>query len=96
MKYNSKETAMIISDYVNSMSNDEKFKKFAEFWTAEHRSLQQNFVKLMLYCIIELSNLPDCKVDPRNETSVRIARMINKLLEEEYFISKGRPLLPCI
>ena len=96
MKYTSKQTFMILSDFVNSMSNDENFKEFAERWTVEHRSLQQNFVKLMLYCIIELANLPDSHVDPRNESGIKISRMINNLLSKEYYIYKNKPSIPCI
>lgn len=65
-----------ISNYVNSYSSD--YKEFARLMSYEHRTLQQNFTKL---CIAWLKELSETKsYDLRNEASVKFAKSIKDKL----------------
>ena len=65
-----------ISNYVNSYSSD--YKEFARLMSYEHRTLQQQFTKL---CIAWLKELSETKnYDLRNEGSVKFAKSIKDKL----------------
>ena len=67
-----------MSNYVNSMSSD--YSEFAQKMSCEHRTLQQNFTKL---CIAWLKQLSEAEYyDLRNEASVKFAKRIKDQLVE--------------
>ena len=65
-----------ISNYVNSYSSD--YKEFARLMSYEHRTLQQNFTKLCIAWLKELSETEN--YDLRNEASVKFAKSIKDKL----------------
>ena len=65
-----------ISNYVNSYSSD--YKEFARLMSYEHRTLQQNFTKLCIAWLKELSETEN--YDLRNEASVEFAKSIKDKL----------------
>ena len=66
-----------MSNYVNSFSND--YDEFARLMGCEHRTLQQNFTKL---CIAWLKQLSEAEsYDLRNEASVKFAKRIKDQLD---------------
>lgn len=65
-----------ISNYVNSYSSD--YKEFARLMSYEHRTLQQNFTKLCIAWLRELSETES--YDLRNEASVEFAKSIKDKL----------------
>lgn len=65
-----------ISNYVNSYSSD--YKEFARLMSYEHRTLQQNFTKLCIAWLKELSETES--YDLRNEASVKFAQSIKDKL----------------
>lgn len=65
-----------ISNYVNSYSSD--YKEFARLMSYEHKTLQQNFTKLCIAWLKELSETES--YDLRNEASVKFAQSIKDKL----------------
>lgn len=65
-----------ISNYVNSYSSD--YKEFARLMSYEHRTLQQQFTKLCIAWLKELSETEN--YDLRNEASVKFAKSIKDKL----------------
>lgn len=65
-----------ISNYVNSYSSD--YKEFARLMSYEHRTLQQQFTKLCIAWLKELSETEN--YDLRNEGSVKFAKSIKDKL----------------
>jgi hypothetical protein len=58
--------------------------KIVDAMSREHRTLQQGMTGAMLQWFKHLSELPEHGYDARNEHSVKIAKKIRKLLEDEY------------
>lgn len=65
-----------ISNYVNSYRSD--YKEFARLMSCEHRTLQQQFTKLCIAWLKELSETEN--YDLRNEGSVKFAKSIKDKL----------------
>lgn len=65
-----------ISNYVNSYRSD--YKEFARLMSQEHRTLQQQFTKLCIAWLKELSETEN--YDLRNEGSVKFAKSIKDKL----------------
>lgn len=65
-----------ISNYVNSYSSD--YKEFARLMSYEHRTLQQQFTKLCIAWLKELSETEN--YDLRNEGSVKFAKSVKDKL----------------
>ena len=65
-----------ISNYVNSYMSD--YKEFARLMSHEHRTLQQQFTKLCIAWLKELSETEN--YDLRNEGSVKFAKSIKDKL----------------
>ena len=65
-----------ISNYVNSYSSS--YEEFARLMSYEHRTLQQNFTKLCIAWLRELSETES--YDLRNEASVKFAKSIKDKL----------------
>ena len=76
MKTIDKDIVKEISNYVNSYSSD--YKEFARLMSYEHRTLQQNFTKLCIAWLKELSETEN--YDLRNEASVEFAKSIKDKL----------------
>ena len=67
-----------ISNYVNSYRSD--YKEFARLMSYEHRTLQQNFTKLCIAWLKELSETEN--YDLRNEESIKFAQSIKDKLDK--------------
>ena len=65
-----------ISSYVNSMNSS--YEEFARLMSYEHRTLQQNFTKLCIAWLRQLSETEN--YDLRNEASVKFAQSIKDKL----------------
>ena len=73
---NTNEVVQTVSSYVNSFSCD--YNDFAEKFSHEHRTLQQNFTKL---CAAWLKHLAETEnYDLRNQASVEFAKSIKEQL----------------
>ena len=65
-----------ISSYVNSMNSS--YEEFARLMSYEHRTLQQNFTKLCIAWLRQLSETEN--YDLRNEASIKFAKSIKDKL----------------
>ena len=65
-----------INNYVNSYSSN--YKEFARLMSYEHRTLQQNFTKLCIAWLKELSETEN--YDLRNKASIEFAQSIKDKL----------------
>lgn len=65
-----------MSSYVNSMGTD--YKEFARLMSYEHRTLQQNFTKLCIAWLKQLSETEN--YDERNRASVEFAKSVKNQL----------------
>jgi len=75
-----KEMANQISCFVNSFNTD-KINACAEQMTKEHRTLQQNMMRMFIK-FVELEAKQD-DYDLRNQASIRLSRKIVELIEKE-------------
>jgi hypothetical protein len=73
----------VLSDFVNSYSHNPK--AFVEALSREHRTLQQSATSLMLAWFTHLASLHEGEYDGRNEASVKMAKLIQPILVENYF-----------
>ena len=62
-----------LSNYVNQGGS---VKKFAERFSQEHRTLQQNFTRLCMGWFEKLASLDEYQYDGRNEASHKLAKRI--------------------
>ena len=85
------EAVRVVSNYVNSFSNDAR--PFVEAMSVEHRTLQQCFTNICMAWFRHLASLEPHRYDGRNEASVLVAREIVPLLDEA---TNGAKRLPCI
>ena len=76
MAQRDKDAVNFISSYVNSFGTD--YKEFAKLMSYEHRTLQQNFTKLCIAWLKELSETES--YDLRNEGSIKFAQSIKDQL----------------
>lgn len=65
-----------VSNYVNSMNSS--YEEFARLMSYEHRTLQQNFTKLCIAWLRQLSETEN--YDLRNEASIKFAKSIKDKL----------------
>ena len=65
-----------ITNYVNNMGSD--YREFAKLMSREHRTLQQQFTKLCISWLKELSETE--YYDLRNEGSIKFAQSIKDKL----------------
>ena len=77
------ELAEQLTDYVNTFSMDEKTKDFIEGFNRQHRTLQQSSFRLILSLIENIAS-DEFRVDGRNESSKKVAKMLLKGFESEY------------
>jgi len=73
-----RETAEEIMKLINFMTNDDNLAKaFAEKLAGEHRTIQQNFWRMILYTAHRYIPLVEGRTDLRNEASLALAKLID-------------------
>ena len=72
--------AKLCTRAVNSFSF--KCRSFCKAMSLEHRTLQQSFTRLCIEWLRFCADLEDWQIDPRNEASVRVSRIVKDALEE--------------
>lgn len=68
-----KETVSLLFRFLNRGGSPQDFALAA---SCEHRTLQQEFTKVVVAWIERLAGLPDTHYDLRNEDSVKLAKML--------------------
>ena len=58
-------------------------EKFCDAMLGEHRTLQQSFTRLCIAWLRRLAVLEPHQIEPRNEYSVKIGKIVTKALDEE-------------
>lgn len=87
-----KEMADEMSNFLNTLSSDERTKEFVAEMKKDHRTLQQSFTRLCMAWIADLAERQH--YDDRNEASVKLAKEIKRaILNEE---GQFPPFLPFI
>ena len=82
-KKNPEEMAREMSSFANSMGfSRREMPEFIEAMSCEHRTLQQSFTGLCAAWLKQMADLPDNKVDLRNEYSRKLAKKMTKELDE--------------
>lgn len=72
-----------MADFVNKYDNNKSFNEFNHHMLfCEHRTLQQNYMKLIMSSIKAFSELDDNQIDDRNKYSRNLAVNIMRLLKE--------------
>ena len=79
-----------VSNFLNSMSSDNKTEDFIKEMRKDHRTLQQSFTRLCLAWINDLAEREH--YDARNEASVKLAKKI----KEEILNKDRNQFLPFI
>ena len=70
-----------LGNVINNFSYDDQADAFFQMLTRQHRTLQQNFWRMIIKVILRYA---DTKwFDPRNEASVELCKKFKKLLEDE-------------
>lgn len=77
-----KELAKLFAEHVNSAHPD----KFVIEMLNEHRTLQQNFMKVVVLYVRELAKLNENQYDLRNEDSVKLAKAIVERCSDELYL----------
>ena len=72
--------AKLCTRAVNSFSFN--YKEFCKAMSLEHRTLQQSFTRLCIEWLRFCADLEDWQIDPRNEASVRVSKIVKKALED--------------
>ena len=72
--------AMALENAINSFSFNPD--RFAEAIPYMHRTLQQNFFRLVRSCVCKMSNAESWRIDPRNEASYKMCRAIVEPMSE--------------
>lgn len=75
-----RELAREVSNMLNSF-NDDNMEAFVDEMNREHRTLQQNFMKLLVFWIRLQAEKTEHQYDARNEASVLLAKQIVEKLE---------------
>ena len=68
-------------DAINEIGFDDK--TFANVVLGEHRTLQQNAIRLMIFTIFEMAAKKDFETDLRNQGAVDACRKIKAALEKD-------------
>ena len=94
---NAKKLTGLISDYLNNFSYLENSAYFNDAMSREHRTLQQNFARLIFGCI-EFKASDEYRTDARNQDSKKIAediiREFSKFIREKYHIEETESQKP--
>lgn len=72
--------ARALEDAINSFSFNPD--RFAEAIPYMHRTLQQNFFRLVRSCVCKMANAEEWRIDPRNEASHRMCKAIAEPMSE--------------
>ena len=73
-------TARALEDAINSFSFNPD--RFAEAIPYMHRTLQQNFFRLVRSCVCKMANVESWRIDPRNEASHKMCKAIAEPMSE--------------
>ena len=72
--------ARVLEDAINSFSFNPD--RFAEAIPYMHRTLQQNFFRLVRSCVCKMANAESWRIDPRNEASHKMCKAIAEPMSE--------------
>ena len=72
--------ARALEDAINSFSFNPD--RFAEAIPYMHRTLQQNFFRLVRSCVCKMANAEAWRIDPRNEASHKMCKAIAEPMSE--------------
>ena len=72
--------ARALEDAINSFSFNPD--RFAEAIPYMHRTLQQNFFRLVRSCVSKMANAESWRIDPRNEASHKMCKAIAEPMSE--------------
>ena len=72
--------ARALEDAINSFSFNPD--RFAEAIPYMHRTLQQNFFRLVRSCVCKMANAESWRIDPRNEASHKMCKAIAEPMSE--------------
>ena len=72
--------AMALENAINSFSFNPD--RFAEAIPYMHRTLQQNFFRLVRSCVNKMANAESWRIDPRNEASHKMCKAIVEPMSE--------------
>lgn len=72
--------ARTLEDAINSFSFNPD--RFAEAIPYMHRTLQQNFFRLVRSCVCKMANAESWRIDPRNEASHKMCKAIAEPMSE--------------
>ena len=72
--------ARALEDAINSFSFNPD--RFAEAIPYMHRTLQQNFFRLVRSCVCKMANAESWHIDPRNEASHKMCKAIAEPMSE--------------
>ena len=72
--------ARALEDAINSFSFNPD--RFAEAIPYMHRTLQQNFFRLVRSCVCKMANVELWRIDPRNEASHKMCKAIAEPMSE--------------
>ena len=72
--------ARALEDAINSFSFNPD--RFAEAIPYMHRTLQQNFFRLVRSCVTKMANAESWRIDPRNEASHRMCKEVAEIMGE--------------
>ena len=72
--------ARALEDAINSFSFNPD--RFAEAIPYMHRTLQQNFFRLVRSCVCKMANVESWRIDPRNEASHKMCKAIAEPMSE--------------
>ena len=72
--------AMALENAINSFSFNPD--RFAEAIPYMHRTLQQNFFRLVRSCVCKMANAESWRIDPRNEASHKMCKAIAEPMSE--------------
>lgn len=73
------------SHAINNFSYAEQAKAFCEVLSNEHRTLQQNFWRMMIQVIKKYAKTKEGWYDLRNEMSVKMCRELSKYLDDRLY-----------
>ena len=73
-------SARALEDAINSFSFNPD--RFAEAIPYMHRTLQQNFFRLVRSCVCKMANAESWRIDPRNEASHKMCKAIAEPMSE--------------
>ena len=73
------------SHAINNFSYEDQAEAFCEVLSNEHRTLQQNFWRMMIQVIKKYAKMKEGWYDLRNEASVKMCRELGKYLEDHLY-----------